>query len=1626
MFSTEGHVKQGGWHMFSEESGRGFMPARSVDKTVDEDRPSGSRGDGKYCRNDRENRGSVGQKDWKGHSCETAGSPNGPGRPFGVNGERSVDHMVTYNSHPHSEFVNTSDQFQFKDQHDKSGCVEGLGSVQRFERETSLGSVDWKPLKWTRSGSLSSRGSGFSHSSSSKSMGVDLIEAKVEVPHRRSATPTQSPSGDAAACVTSAAPPEEMGSRKKPRLGWGEGLAKYEKKKVEGPDDTSAKNEVVICINNAESMPSQVSVMADKSPRVIGFSDCASPATPSSVACSSSPGVEDKSFVKAENVDTDTSNLSASPGPVSQNHSEGFPFHLETSECTPVADLRSSLSDLLQSDALCSKDSGFMRSTAMNKLLVWKAEISKELEITESEIDLLENELKSLIPKSRGACPCPAASSSFPAGFSEKLCAPSSGLIPRPAPLELLSSGDTTVKKTVGCLEEEHSESKDDDVDSPGTATSKFVEPLSDGKAAPGLMKRGNCSWNAEASVSENLKLEYSACCVTVENPGVVSGSDGIQLAAMDRCGTLSTDVGVHCDKRDVAYGLILASNKDSANRASAVFSKLLPSSHHIDTSRVGGGLSHDSLISEKFAARKRYLKFKERVITLKFRAFQHLWKEDTRLLSIKRNRAKSQKRFELGSRTVHTSSQKHRSSIRSCFSTPVGKLSLVPTTEMINFTSKLLLDSQVHSFRSVLRMPALILDEKEKIVSRFISSNGLVEDPCAIEKERSMVNPWTSEEKEVFMDKLATFGKDFRKIASFLDHKTIADCVEFYYKNHKSDCFQKIKKKPESAKQGKSYSTNTYLVTSGKRWHREVNAASLDMLGAASAIAANVDDGVGIQQKSSSKFFYGMPSDYNKPRNEDGILERSSSLDIFSDERETAAADVLAGICGSLSSEAMSSCITSSVDHGEGYQELKCQKIASSTRRPLTPEATQSIDDETCSDESCGVLDSTDWTDNEKSLFIRAVSSYGKDFAMISKSVRTRSRDQCKVFFSKARKCLGLDIMRPRHENGGTPTSDDANGGGTDEDACIVEADSVVCSDNYASKMDEDLLLSDFKIKHDESDPARTLNSHPDLNQSEENIGAAEVDCKGTELRTENLVSDDSEAEDKPRPDFDGNCNTEKDGVSSGSLAVEVLDNSVKPSDTKATINGHVTSEETVSVQQANERDVHSITGTKVETDVVGEVSAVCHTAEIVGHEPLLPASSLADRQADSSGVNISGLSSFQGPSSVSASLLTDECLHASTLDCERTNQLQHLSGHSFVDRADSSQILRGYPVSVPTKNGMNGDISYRQPVSRQNLSKLERNLNSSRYRSQDCYLQKCNSSKHHDPVAELQFLPQEQVRDRLRPQPRSSSDEEKPCRSGDVKLFGQILTHPASQQKPNSCTQESEDMGAQQAKLSAKSFNLKFIGDRCVDGNSAQAKAGHGNHVGLENLSVRSYGFWDGNRIQTGFPSLPDSALLLAKYPAAFGNFPLSAPKLEQQPLNSAVRSNDHNVNGMSVFPARENCGSNGGADYQVYGSRDGRKVQPFSVDMKQRQDAIFSEMQRRSEIEAVSSMQQQARGMVGMNVVGRGGGILVGGPCAGVSDPVAAIKMHFSKNEQFGGQGRSIIREEESWRGNGDFGR
>lgn len=1013
----------------------------------------------------------------------------------------------------------------------------------------------------------------------------------------------------------------------------------------------------------------------------------------------------------------------------------------------------------------------------------------------------------------------------------------------------------------------------------------------------------------------------------------------------------------------------------------------------------------------------------------------------------------------------------------------------MVPTAEVVNFTGKLLLDSQVKLYRNNLKMPALILDKKEKTVSRFISNNGLVEDPFAVEKERAMINPWRHEEKEIFMDKLATFGKDFRKIASFLDHKTTADCVEFYYKNHKSDSFEK-KKKLDSSKQLKSLSNATYLML-GKKWNREMNAASLDILGAASVMAANVDGSLRSRQTCSGRLILGGLSESKASWGDDGTVERSSSFDVLGNDRETVAADVLAGICGSLSSEAMSSCITSSVDPAEGYREWKSQKVDSVVRRPLTPDVTQHVDDGTCSDESCGEMDPTDWTDEEKSIFVQAVSSYGRDFAKISQCVRSRSRDQCKVFFSKARKCLGLDVVHPGPGNERTFTGDDVNGSGSgSENACAREMGSGICSDKSGSKM-EDLPLSAMKLSRDESDPAENLTSQTGLSRSEGKIEGELLDHKRNIEASESQVSDACPTLGRPNLVSDGDSNITK-GFDEPKLLPILESRSVSISmepGRKSGAEQGTSVAESVSICEGNDEPLNteSMVGMKpadeVSSDGLGNqmerLDEKCNAStsgqsglEFMGHDSNSTgnASHLAPDRSSSSGfslntdyqhqaslelnskemsrvISLSQETSLTSANSMSLDSGAIQCENngnadkMSTLDFQESRDVshisvcrdashEHLTGLPLLTNAQSSQVLRAYPLQMPIKKEVNEDVRCGNVSEVHSLSHSDRS-NSNRLLSQGCYLQKCNSLKTPSSMTEFPLMSPkiEQVIDHPIARSQSHSDSENPSRNGgDVKLFGKILTNPSSLQKANSsCLENEEKEGLNhEHKSSSKSSNLKFTNLHNTDGSSAVLKFDRNNYLGLENVPMRNYTYWDGNRLQATFPSVPDSAILLAKYPTAFSNFSPPSSKMDQQSLQAVVKSNELSVNGVSVFPTREISNSTG-IDYPLYRSREAAKVQPFTVDVKQRQD-MFSEVQRRNGIETIASFQHQGRGMVGINVLG---GVVVGGPhTTGVSDPVAALKMHFAKTEQqYGGQTSGIIsssREDESWRGNGDIGR
>jgi Myb-like DNA-binding domain len=384
-------------------------------------------------------------------------------------------------------------------------------------------------------------------------------------------------------------------------------------------------------------------------------------------------------------------------------------------------------------------------------------------------------------------------------------------------------------------------------------------------------------------------------------------------------------------------------------------------------------------------------------------------------------------------------------------------------TRKASDFAHKLMSDTQTKPYRPHLKMPAQILDEVERAQSIFVSLNGLIDDPVGFEVERALINSWTQKEKGKFMEMLCLFGKDFTKISSFLPHKTTADCVEFYYKSHKSESFAEVRKHLSATK---DVAPGNYLGSRmGKKGKRESNAVSMDELGPPSFLAVQNPNRPKSKTTSAKKVknpdSKHKSSSSNKKRRLDSPVaaDRQINNSFFSDKKGVDLAvvgfqkvnlgyldraksfDTPGCIPWTHSLEGMSSCITAS---------------------PGDKEKSFDNDEDDCSDDGWQDVGPA-WTDNEKSLFVQGLRLYGNDFERISALVGSRTRDHCKTFFSKSWRVLNLEAGFPGNENPGNGymMADEEGAKVVSDEVCVAETESGTCSTQSCSKQEHDGFLA-------------------------------------------------------------------------------------------------------------------------------------------------------------------------------------------------------------------------------------------------------------------------------------------------------------------------------------------------------------------------------------------------------------------------------------------------------------------------------------------------------------------------------------------------------------------------------------
>ncbi|KAK1312539.1 hypothetical protein QJS10_CPA07g01084 [Acorus calamus] len=1638
--------KQGGYQFLAEESnGYGCAPSRSSgEDDCFNGRPSPaslSRMKNGYGGNhyyNRENRGSFGQRDyyWRG--------------------DRQQSQTVRQQQYPtHDEGGASHREVDQSRQDNQIGSSEGLdvAAGRRCDvKDNSLGSMTWKSMKWSRSGGLSVRYAG----GGSKTE-PDLDERGPEETQLRSDSPRD---GVVVKCldvsVESPRPPssEEAGNpKKKQRLGWGQGLAKREKK-VEGPPEDAPKG----------AYAAQCVVEGDA--KVLGASECGSPATQFLAACNSSPCVEEKLNMKANN-EQEANDSGNSLGYGVDNFPENFPINLEKCDHSTNENISSLIHDLLQHEDASSGDSSYVRHSAMRKLLLLKAEVSKEIEKTESEIDMFENELKSFVPENVTSGFHPIEYESSQTEIASSILEKSAHVISDLPPEGLVLSSDAEPEKPCGdSLRECQTHVKDEDIDSPGSATSNVVKDTSQDPGGS-ILSKGSCLLSPP-----NRKMPAAEC-----DPG---GENGLSVSCS---GSISPDFALHTDLESTIVHLIFSSNKDSAREASEILDRAVPGSHFQSDIWGMENLFLNKLdephLKKKIVTRKNSLRFKERVLMLQFRAFHHLWKEDARLLSVRKGRPKSQKRFELSFRSSQNAHQKHQPSICSRVALP----------DIIEYTRKLMSDPQTKLYRNNLKMPSLILDEKERKQSRFISNNSLVDDPCALEMEKATINPWTSEEKKIFMDMLATFGKDFSKIASHLSHKTTADCIEFYYKNHKSESFREVKKKLEFRKQMRT--TNTYLVASGKILNRDSNSC---LVGTASVVAEQTDGNIKAQHRyprSSISVGY----DYHMSNEGDNLLERTIHNDISGNE--ATAADVLAGMCGALSSEAVSSCVTSAVDPVEGYQERKRQKANHiPINGPYMPDGSQHFidEDDTCSDKGSVDLDTVDWTDEEKSSFIRALKSFGKDFTKISRSVGTRSTAQCKIFFSKARKCLGLDGINQVVRDGRNLMSGDNGESSDTDDAGAAEMDSAICSTQSCSKTDVDFTQSVTNATCEEYGPPENclLQIEPEKSCDKDELRAGPMNCEGDATQANNRLSGREEnCQTGMIPEYifrEGadvagtlsNCDSSVQlSVVDGEMKEREVDTVVSPAepipvegsggadqskqhsltdvlkDVGQTITTEVSKFRSSSPQLLmTKTGLHDKLDKQVCTDAndarissplmdLNTTGNICHAmtdsffhqidVNVPNCQPplsmeLLPCSQkphVARKQKDSPTFLPANLISWDPSSLNYENGLHKVVIPPSTLSFREhgtsnplnslnpeLHQRSHLLNPSLNQNRADSRVLRDYPIQVLNTQVLNGDI-----VMDDKKSAVPENYATNgddptiNISSANGYNENHNDSRSlHLPV---ESPPEPKTREDLDdhpryPQVRSHSDSEgQSRRSGDVKLFGQILSHP-SQSLKSKPARVGENKAPTPLVLNLPSTE--------VDEPLVHHSSNHGmsSRPSLEDLQIsRSCGMWDRNHVQaTGFDSSAESLMLVAGYARAC--------RLEQDALEGLMRGRrgssipsttiDHNSNGTLALDFDRSYRVASNCDMGIPEV----EYHPHVL-QKQVQQPQLIQLERRRPRDVLLELQKRGVGFDGIPGFQQPLCYPPQGTSA-LTDPVVAIKRHYARHA-------GIQSDDDSWR---DLGR
>ncbi|XP_064210111.1 nuclear receptor corepressor 2 isoform X6 [Anguilla rostrata] len=269
---------------------------------------------------------------------------------------------------------------------------------------------------------------------------------------------------------------------------------------------------------------------------------------------------------------------------------------------------------------------------------------------------------------------------------------------------------------------------------------------------------------------------------------------------------------------------------------------------------------------------------------------------------------------------------------------------------------------------RQLAVIPPMLFDAEQQRI-KFINMNGLMDDPMKVYKDRQVMNMWSEQEKDTFREKFIQHPKNFGLIASFLERKTVAECVLFYYLTKKNENYKNIVRR-NYRRRGRSQQQQQ------QQQQQQVSRSSQEEK----------------EEKEKEKEGEREEEKAETDDKDDGLKDDTSGED--GEDKEPTVA--FKGRRTANSQGRRKGRITRSM----------ANEADETTTPPLSSELA-----------NLEMNESSRWTEEEMETAKKGLLQYGRNWSCIAKMVGSKSVSQCKNFYFNYKKRQKLDEILQQHK---------------------------------------------------------------------------------------------------------------------------------------------------------------------------------------------------------------------------------------------------------------------------------------------------------------------------------------------------------------------------------------------------------------------------------------------------------------------------------------------------------------------------------------------------------------------------------------------------------------------------------